>query len=495
MAGQEFALLIGNATFPQEPKLSPLRCPLHDVDGLKDLLSAPEHGTYSVQTLKDQPSNLVRDQIYRVLREAHSDDLVLLYYSGHGKVDDDGLYLTSVDTRLDSLPTTSVPVSEIKKFVNKSHCDRIILVLDCCFSGAVGDMFRGDVATQVSQILPADFNGRGTYILTASSEIELAEEREGDEYGLLTKHIIYGIKHGTADRDDDGYVSMRELSNYVQAEVRKEGKQTPQGYAIRTQDGDLKLARTGRPPRDQKRREVLRAIYEAGLHSHIPPRVIGPAIMVVDSAAAAGSDAQAANDLLDRLHRVSRSAADFVDALLQLPEAIQSMERPLRSELEQARRRCDQLEAELKTLGEHARQIEVENQEQKKGARLRDEMVQAAEQARHAFETELRARTEKELQLVSELAHSRRRCTELEAESQSRAQRIANLERAASLVVPASSDFALERIKEEMREHKRQDDARRGVYTPAPQPSKSVQEIKAEVEEQKRRDDARRMGR
>src|SRR5262245_49650731 len=34
---------------------------------------------------------------------------------------------------------------------------------------------------------------------------------EGDDYGLLTKHIISGINQGAADANDDGLVSMDDL--------------------------------------------------------------------------------------------------------------------------------------------------------------------------------------------------------------------------------------------------------------------------------------------
>src|SRR5262249_6697696 len=159
-----------------------------------------------------------------------------------------------------------------------------------------------------------------TYILTASSDIELAEEREGDDYGLLTKHIIRGIKEGAADRDDDGFVSVRELLVYVQDEVRKEGKQTPQGYAVRMEDGEMAIARTRRAPREQKRREVLKAIYEAGLNHHLPVRLIRSAIAVLDPGPDQSEGDRATYDqFLDRLHRSSRSVFDFNEALYQLP--------------------------------------------------------------------------------------------------------------------------------------------------------------------------------
>jgi hypothetical protein len=53
--------------------------------------------------------------------------------------------------------------------------------------------------------------GRGTYILTASTGLQVAQERESDGYGLLTKHIIHGVRQGAADLDRDGLITMDEL--------------------------------------------------------------------------------------------------------------------------------------------------------------------------------------------------------------------------------------------------------------------------------------------
>jgi hypothetical protein len=495
MPGQEYALLIGNATFPHDTKLTPLRCPLRDVDGLSAVLSSPTHGPYTVTTLKDQPCDVVRREAYRVLTGAGPDDIVLLYYSGHGKVDEGGLYLTTENTRLDLLPATSVHVSEIKGFINRSRCRRIVLILDCCFSGAVEGLFRGDVSGQVEQILPKDLSGRGTYILTASSDIELAEEREGDEYGLLTKHIILGITDGAADRDDDGLISMRELLNYVQDEVKKEGRQTPRGYALGTEDGDMKLVKTGRAPRDQRRREVQQAIHRMALHAYLPASIVRPAIAILDPVWAQSAGALAVDEAIDRLHRVCRSEPDFMEALFQLPAWFANVERPLHSDLDQARRRCAELETELNALRLRIAHLEAgKSQEIAAAAAEIDRLTTAHNRVVSDFQMESRARVQAESQLSAATSRVRELTDKVEGLSATLRERDRRLSAAPAATPAPQTSTPIPRplgsIAAEMRRQKELDDARRlGII--AAQPA-DLERIKAEMAEQKKRDDERR---
>ena len=81
----KYAVLIGNSQFPDESdkaKLPDLACPELDVDGLL----ASERGEFEVLAL-----NKLQD----VVNQTKQEDLLLIYYSRHGKPNDAGqLYLT-----------------------------------------------------------------------------------------------------------------------------------------------------------------------------------------------------------------------------------------------------------------------------------------------------------------------------------------------------------------------------------------------------------------
>jgi hypothetical protein len=204
---------------------------------------------------------IAKKAIYQCLRKAQPDDLVLIYYSGHGKLDEDGnLYLAAKDTVIEALPPTSIPIEDIKKYIQFSSASKIVVILDCCFSGAVKRMFKGAAAEQASHALQ-ELEGEGRFYLTASTDIQLAEEKEGDQYSLLTKHIIDGIAEGFADSNDDGRVSFQELCSYVQSRVPREGRQRPKSWFIDTA-GDVTVAFTGKPAFESRKKEITAKLYE-----------------------------------------------------------------------------------------------------------------------------------------------------------------------------------------------------------------------------------------
>ena len=143
MSSQLYAVLIGNGTFDQGSQLRNLRCPSHDVETLGEVLSANKHGAYVVDKIVDATHDKVRKEIYRRLKQAVSEDLVLIYYSGHGKLDDDGnLYLATKDSDVETLPPTSVSMLDVKKYAQDSLASKIVVILDCCFSGAIKKLYR-----------------------------------------------------------------------------------------------------------------------------------------------------------------------------------------------------------------------------------------------------------------------------------------------------------------------------------------------------------------
>ena len=87
MAEKRYAVLIASSRFPDENRLEDLRLPENDVDGMSNVLSSPERGGFTeIILLKNNPSHEILRSINQVLRQAEREDLVLIFYSGHGKL-------------------------------------------------------------------------------------------------------------------------------------------------------------------------------------------------------------------------------------------------------------------------------------------------------------------------------------------------------------------------------------------------------------------------
>jgi hypothetical protein len=196
---------------------------------------------------------------------------------------------------------------------------------------------------------------------------------------------------------------MTELLEYVQEEIKKEGAQKPQGHSYSVEDGQLAIARTGRAPREQKRRDVLKAIYEAGLQSHLPVRLIRSALAVVDPGSDQPDDVRAAySQHLGRLHRSCRSVPPFMEELFLLPDLVAQIERTAgvnqaglirerdsaQAEALQARRHSQELESALESMRQRVNELQSDKEREVVSLRIQ---ANAFEQAHNLALQELQA--------------------------------------------------------------------------------------------------------
>lgn len=141
MAEKRYAILIGSSEYSQESGLSPLRCPEHDVVAVDEVLSSSDFGDFTETfVFRNAPGYEILPKLNSVLTSAGKDDLVLIYFSGHGKLNRLGhLCLATINTDSKALEATSIRASTIKSYFDISYSRKKILLLDCCYSGAAGE--------------------------------------------------------------------------------------------------------------------------------------------------------------------------------------------------------------------------------------------------------------------------------------------------------------------------------------------------------------------
>ncbi|MGQ0600639.1 MAG: caspase family protein, partial [Anaerolineales bacterium] len=130
------ALVIGSSEFT-DPKLARLITPAEDATDLATVLQAVEIGGFdSVTALVNESVENVRTAIEAFFADKGLDDLLLLYFSGHGIRDDQGqLYLAVKDTQTHRLRSKAIPANFITESMDHSRSRRQVLILDCCHSG------------------------------------------------------------------------------------------------------------------------------------------------------------------------------------------------------------------------------------------------------------------------------------------------------------------------------------------------------------------------
>ena len=251
---RKLALIIGNSDY-EEPKLAKLVKPGRDAQGLADILLAPDIGGFDeVKLLVDEPEAALRRAITRFFAQKQRDDLLLLYFSGHGVLDDQGLlYFAAHDTEYDALSATAIPASFVRQEMDRSYSRRQVLILDCCNSGSFGRGGSKGVGESVGTAAVFEVTGYGRAVLTATDSIQYAWENNEfvgkAEYSVFTQFLIEGLKTGAADNkgDADGQTSLDELFHYTSIQVRAvNAKQTPT-LSIDRLTEPIILARNPRP--------------------------------------------------------------------------------------------------------------------------------------------------------------------------------------------------------------------------------------------------------
>jgi uncharacterized RDD family membrane protein YckC len=249
--GTRSALIVASDDYA-DPGLRRLRAPASDARALAAVLRDPNIGGFDVRTLLNQPAYEVNEAVEEFFDERRPDDLLLLHFSSHGVKDEAGeLYFAAANTKLRRLGATAVAAEFVNRRMSRSRSRRVVLLLDCCYAGAFE---RGMTARAGSGVaIEQHFGGRGRAVITASSAMEYAFEgnqlADAQELApsVFTSALVEGLETGEADRDQDGYVALDELYDYVYDKVRAvTPNQTPGKWTFGVQ-GDLFIARRARP--------------------------------------------------------------------------------------------------------------------------------------------------------------------------------------------------------------------------------------------------------
>jgi tetratricopeptide (TPR) repeat protein len=244
---RKLGLVIGNSAY-RDSTLARLATPDVDVGDLADILLDPEIGSFDdVKVLVNASSYTIRRAISNFFAAKDREDLLLLYFSGHGVLDIQGqLFLAVKDTERELLRATAISAAFISEEMNNSRSKRQLLILDCCHSGAFARGSKGSTGASVGTGTAFEGTGYGRVVLTATDATQYAWEGDrtiGEPINsVFTHHVIAGLKTGQADINQDGLITIDELYNYVYDQVvRETPKQTPGKWTYREQ-GEIVIA-------------------------------------------------------------------------------------------------------------------------------------------------------------------------------------------------------------------------------------------------------------
>jgi hypothetical protein len=229
-----YALLLGVGAYRNLPALGKTTADARD---LYAVLTDPVYAGYAprnVRLLLDEEVTKanVNDALDRMARGAGSEDTVVIFFSGHGVQRiggfEPGEYLCPVEADWSDLRATAISTGEFTTALRAIGAGRIVVLLDACHSGGVGEP-KGAAFQSKAGLSDNAYNrlaqGRGRVIIASCRPDEVSWELAEMENGLFTHFLLEGMRGAAAS--DDGTVRVLDLFTFVSAQVPTRAEQHP----------------------------------------------------------------------------------------------------------------------------------------------------------------------------------------------------------------------------------------------------------------------------
>lgn len=234
-----YLIAIGASKYEQSNRN--LKYPVKDARDVLNLFSSKraKFNQVIIDTLFDEkvsPANLAR--LKTRLKNSHTDDMVVLYYGGHGLVRNLKYYLAAYGTNFGRPEQTAIPFEALENVLDSIPARNKMMLIDACNSGARAQ--SNDPQSQqdfeLMQTLFSDLGkSTGASEICASGPAEPALEIDNLKNGVFVYFLKQGLLGGKADQNNDGNVTVSELAEYLSSAVAAYTIQNQQP-TVRTQN-------------------------------------------------------------------------------------------------------------------------------------------------------------------------------------------------------------------------------------------------------------------
>lgn len=197
-------------------------------------------------------------QLKQYFSKATTNDVVLVFFAGHGYLDTDfNYYFPTYYTNFTDPKINSVPFNMFDDLFKNIKPSRKLMFIDACFSGEVDidtksspvdnsnnekekqknrstlsgkQLLSQSSALEMSKVVFSDLRqNSGATIISSAGGNEAAFEGEDWNNGLFTYCVLNGLKNLKADKNSDGLITLSELQSFVAEQVNmlSDGAQTP----------------------------------------------------------------------------------------------------------------------------------------------------------------------------------------------------------------------------------------------------------------------------
>lgn len=172
-------------------------------------------------------------------QQASENDVVYVYFSGHGDVETKSSklngYLLAYNTPAHNYPNNAISIEQLNNdanFLTLQKKAKVVLITDACHSGKLaGDFFKGKqlAAAQLQQVL----NNQVRLAACAVDELAAEADHWGGGRGVFSYYLLMGM-YGFADGLKDGTIQLHELRRFIDSSFaadqflkQQNHKQTP----------------------------------------------------------------------------------------------------------------------------------------------------------------------------------------------------------------------------------------------------------------------------
>ena len=262
-----YALLIGVGEC-EETKLS-LPVTVKDIQAIKSLLTNSNLCGYiddNIRLLYNETATKekILENLTWLKQQAENDSeaTILIYYSGHGLLDNSGdYYLIPHETDRADIPDTALPAETFNQALQAIPAQRLLVIIDSCHAQGMASskddtknkrspIPKGFTQSSLPKTIVEDLKGRGRVVFTSSTGTQLSWIRSDGEMSIYTYHFLEALQ-GAGNQPGDKLVKVSHLMNYlsetVPITVRKEynKEQTP-FFDFATEDFPVALLRGGK---------------------------------------------------------------------------------------------------------------------------------------------------------------------------------------------------------------------------------------------------------
>jgi hypothetical protein len=224
-------ILIGSGRY-RDDTLPDLPHVGNNLTGIRDVLIDPAISNLRPDniTMCAEPTSMAQfgEAILEPVFKAQ--DLLLLYYSGHGLLASDGeLYLALESTNPSQPAWSAVPMRTIRRSLQDSPARSRVLILDCCFSGRAIEALSG-----AQSVIYGQTEITGTLTLTSSSGNMPSLAPARAQYTSFTGELLALVDNGIPDGPE--YLSLGWICRQMLRTMRSKGLPTPQTHGTNTVD-------------------------------------------------------------------------------------------------------------------------------------------------------------------------------------------------------------------------------------------------------------------